>query len=251
VHQKERAICIRKTDYSNSSLILTFFGRGSGKIKLIGKGARNQKSGAGLELFTIGELMYVPPRSGELGTLTTIDIEHNFPALRRKMYSLQFALCAADLLYYFVNDRDSAPELFDESESFFTGLSDGDEAASLRRLIEFQLDMLNYTGHSINISSCTVCHRDFSMDWGRALFSSRLTGLLCPHCAISAGDTFPVALDAIGRLIERGGSLALTDIRKLWYLEKFLLKYICCLLGKEPRSVLSMCRYFEPPQELH
>lgn len=250
MHRKERAICIRKTDYSNSSLILTFFGRESGRIKLIGKGARNQKSGAGLELFTTGELMYVPPRSGELGTLSSIDIEHNFPALRRKMYSLQFALCAADLLFYFVNDHDSAPGLFDEAEAFFGELGEGGEAAALSRLITFQLDMLDYTGHSVNLSGCTHCHKPFSLDWGKALFSSRLTGLLCPNCALSSGDSFHVTPEAISRLLERGEALNLDDIRKLWYIEKFLLKYICCLLGKEPRSVLSMRRHFEPPEGL-
>ena len=42
--KKDKGICIRTTDYSESSQILTFFTAQNGKLSVIAKGAKRPKS---------------------------------------------------------------------------------------------------------------------------------------------------------------------------------------------------------------
>src|SRR4030042_1118125 len=58
--KKDKCICIRTTDYSETSQILTFFTADTGKLSLIAKGAKRPKSSFGgpVQLLTAGEMVF-------------------------------------------------------------------------------------------------------------------------------------------------------------------------------------------------
>ncbi|AQQ10224.1 Recombination protein O [Sedimentisphaera cyanobacteriorum] len=245
---KDTAVCIRKVDYSDSSLILTLFARDNGKLRLIAKGARKTKGLAGnIEIFTLGEAVFIPAKYAEsnLGTLTDFDITEKFHKIRKSWAGLNFSLCAADLLSYFVNEYQPNPELYDGFIDFLNAVSTAGELAAAKKLILFQLDMLELTGNSINISLCSACGRNFDSGWKEAFFSETDVSLYCPDCKDKAREAFPLKPAAVWAILERDPIGSSEDGEMIWYIEKFILKYITCHLGKMPKTVQSLKRHFE------
>lgn len=74
------AILIRRTRWSDSSLIATWFTAGHGKTATIAKGARRVGSPfAGmLDLFHRAEIAYAPARRGDLHTLREVRLQQAF-----------------------------------------------------------------------------------------------------------------------------------------------------------------------------
>jgi DNA repair protein RecO (recombination protein O) len=81
---KDTAICIRAIDYSETSQILTFFTRDTGKIGAIAKGSKRPKSSFGgpFEIFSYGRIVFAESNKDKLSTLT--EFETDFGPLRRR-----------------------------------------------------------------------------------------------------------------------------------------------------------------------
>ena len=75
VLKKDTAICIRTTDYSETSQILTFFAKDSGKISAIAKGSKRPRSSfAGpFEIFSYGKIVFADSNKEKLSTLTEFE----------------------------------------------------------------------------------------------------------------------------------------------------------------------------------
>ena len=245
---KDTAVCIRKVDYSESSLILTLFSKNNGKLRLIAKGAKKSKGLAGnIEIFTSGEAVFLPAKYAEsnLGTLTDFDITEKYHKIRRSWAGLNFALCAADLLSYFVNENQPNPDLYDRFSGFLNAVSSASELEAAKNLILFQLDMLELTGNSMNVSLCSGCGRAFDKSWKEAFFSETEVAIYCPQCRDKARESFPLKPAAVRAILAREPIQFSEDGEMIWYIEKFILKYITCHLGKMPKTVQSLKRHFE------
>jgi len=69
---KDTAICIRAVDYSETSQIVTFFTRATGRISAIAKGSKRPKSkfDGPIELFSCGNIVFSDSNKEKLATLT-------------------------------------------------------------------------------------------------------------------------------------------------------------------------------------
>ena len=113
---KDIAICTRRQDYSDTSQIITLFGRRSGKIKAIAKGSRRPcgKFGGGIDLLTAGEILFVPPRRGNaLAILTEFTLTEPFADLRHNLLALHAGQYLGDLISEFTEQLDPHEDLFD------------------------------------------------------------------------------------------------------------------------------------------
>ena len=72
---KDLAICIRAIDYSETSQIVTFFTRASGKIGAIAKGSKRPKSAfdGPIEIFSHGRIVFTDSNKEKLATLTEFE----------------------------------------------------------------------------------------------------------------------------------------------------------------------------------
>ena len=115
--KKDKGICVRTTDYSESSQILTFFSAQTGKLNVIAKGARRPKSpfGGPIELLSVGDMVFSLKDSEKLGTLTEFNPVFFGSGLRKKILSLNCALFACELLNLFTKELDAHPAVFDEA----------------------------------------------------------------------------------------------------------------------------------------
>ncbi len=183
---KDTAICIRATDFSETSQILTLFTRRSGKISVIAKGSKRPKSAfdGPIEVFSSGKIVFSDSTKEKLATLTEFQQQPAFRFLisscqskienrKSKIYSSLFALncClfATELLNNLTDDYDPHPKLFDSFLQFLQNTHERRASADRRAvqsiehrdtlslLILFQLSLLKEVGLQPILNACANC----------------------------------------------------------------------------------------------
>src|SRR5712671_6095140 len=116
---RDRCICLRKVEYSETSQVLSLFGREHGIIRLIAKGAhRRTKAGAskfdgGVDLLDLGDGVFSLRLEKDLATLTEWSLRDGRLELRADLRALYLGQYAVELVGYLVEEHDPHPGLFD------------------------------------------------------------------------------------------------------------------------------------------
>ena len=181
---RDRCICLRKVEYSETSQILTLLGRQHGLLRLIAKGAhRRTKAGAskfdgGLDLLDLGEAVFSLRLEKDLATLTEWSLREGHLSLRRSLRSLYLAQYAAEITGLIVQEHDPHPALFDRMENLLQELATPrlEESA-----LAFQLDLLKETGYMPELSRCVNCGAPFQ-DREAWHTSALRGGIVCAGC---------------------------------------------------------------------
>jgi DNA repair protein RecO (recombination protein O) len=238
VLKKDEAVCIRTVDYSETSQIVTFFGKATGKIQAIAKGSKRPKSpfGGPIETFSSGPVVFTEPRGQSLSVLTEFEQRNIFGGLRGNLFALNGAFLAAELLNSLTTDSDPHPQLYD---SFIRFLQDSEQvinkAGLLARLFPFQLDLLREVGTLPVLDHCTNCKRTFGNDWGEVYFSSLANGLVCRDCEASFIDKVNISLKSAACLND-SKHIDSADEKKLAEIEKTLIRHFTEILHRPPRT---------------
>src|SRR5688500_16472016 len=93
----DRCICLRKVEYSETSQILTLFGREHGVTRVIAKGAHRttkqgaSKFGGGIDLLDVGAAVFTLDLEKQLGTLTEWALVEGHLELRRNLRAIYLA----------------------------------------------------------------------------------------------------------------------------------------------------------------
>jgi len=237
---KDRAICIRAVDYSETSQIVTFFARLAGKISAIAKGSKRAKSAfdGPIEVLSYGDIVFTGADREKLATLTEYQQQPMRGGLRRNLFALDCVLFAAELLGRLTHDGDPHLVLFDQ---FVQLIGDLDEQAAagprrdiLLRLVLFQLALLREVGLRPNLKTCANCKRSFSSDWRESYFSSSANGLVCRDCEMN----FPERVQLSGpaaRALANLGQIAKTPENVLDESEDVLIHHFTETLGQRPK----------------
>src|SRR3954466_11539663 len=120
---RDRCICLRRVEYSETSQILTLFGREHGLLRLIAKGAhRRTKAGAskfdgGLDLLDLGDAVFSLRLEKDLATLTAWSLRDGHLELRGDTPALYLAQYAAELCRLLIEEQDPHPLTLDRLES--------------------------------------------------------------------------------------------------------------------------------------
>src|SRR5438876_5951030 len=94
----DRCICLRKTEFSETSQILTLFSREHGIVRVIAKGAhRKTKAGAGKfdgggDFLDIGNAVFSHDVSRDLPPLTEWNLREGHLALRNTLRGIYLSL---------------------------------------------------------------------------------------------------------------------------------------------------------------
>jgi DNA repair protein RecO (recombination protein O) len=240
--KKDEALCIRTVEYSDTSQIVTLFGREHGKIDAMAKGSKRPRSAfeGAIEIFSYGQIVFAEAGDQKLSTLTEFSRMPRFAALRMRLASLNAALFGAELIESFTVEYDPHPELFDAFCEFLDALQQkGDEHISLAQLITFQVKLLQLTGGAAVFDRCVNCGTAYKQDWPMVYFSIASHGLICRDCEASFVDKMQVSKAAAGTL---AGSTALESVQLpvLKEVEKLLIYHFSNLLHKPPK----MAKYF-------
>ena len=239
---KDLAVCIRTVDYSETSQIVTFFTKATGKISAIVKGSKRPKSSfdGPIEILSHGKIVFSDTKKETLATLTEFEIASGatgFVGLHKNLFALNCCLFAAELLNSLTHDYDPHPELF---ESFLQFLQDANEKENndriLSLLIIFQLALLKEVGLQPILSHCVNCktrhQRRATSD--ELYFSSSANGLICRDCEASFPDKIRLSNPAANCLsnlnqITKATKKTLTEI------EKVLIYHFTEILHRQPK----------------
>jgi DNA repair protein RecO (recombination protein O) len=181
--ERDEAIVLRLTEYSETSQIATLFGAAGGRLRLIAKGIRRgtaKRIATGLDLLELGDVQFLPARGESgLGTLTEWTQRDTFAGLRRELLRLYAALYAGELLATFTEDRDPHPALYHALRTLLYDLAGSAPAAPL--VPRFQLALLTEIGYAPRLDQCVNCGR-VPAPRTPVYFSATTGGLICRDC---------------------------------------------------------------------
>jgi DNA repair protein RecO (recombination protein O) len=192
---RDRCICVRKVEYSETSQILTLLSRGHGLMRVIAKGAhRRTKAGhskfdGGLDLLDLGDAVFSLRLEKDLATLTEWSLRDGHLELRKNLRGLYLAQYAAELVGLLVEEHDPHPALFDRLEQTITAVAGpGREEA----LLAFLLDLFRQTGYLPEFGACANCRAPLNDRVPNWSFSPARGGIVCGNCEQVAHDRIAV-----------------------------------------------------------
>src|SRR4051812_3806672 len=189
---RDRCICLRKFDYSETSQILTLFSRAHGLLRVIAKGAKRttkagaSKFGGGLDLLDLGEAAFTHAPDRDLATLTEWTLLEGHLELRRGLRGMYLALYAAELVTMLFQEHDAHAELFDRLEQTLVELG---TARVEESFLAFELDLLREAGYLPELAGCAACGREVGAAGETAGFFSPMGGgVVCRNCEGASPD---------------------------------------------------------------
>jgi DNA repair protein RecO (recombination protein O) len=186
---RDRCICLRKTEYSETSQILQLFGREHGLLRVIAKGAHRKtkagasKFGGGIDLLDVGEAVFTHDSGRDLGTLTEWHLREGHLELRRTLRGMYLGQYAAELCSLLIEEHDPHPQLFDRLEQSLLELGTPRQEEAFLAL---QLDLLRETGYLADLDRCACCGGEGQQTL--AWFSAAQGGIICRNCEPSVPD---------------------------------------------------------------
>ena len=117
--RRDRAVCLRKFEYSETSQILTLFGRRGGLLRVIAKGAHRRtkvglsKYDGGVDLLDYGDCNWIEKQSADLSTLTEWKLLDGHLGLRKSLRGLLLGQCLAEVLTMILPEHEADIPLFD------------------------------------------------------------------------------------------------------------------------------------------
>src|ERR1035437_4334469 len=190
---RDRCICLRKVEYSETSQILTLLGLERGLFRVIAKGAhRRTKAGAsrfdgGADLLDVGEAVMSDPADRDLATLTEWKLAEGHLSLRRELRPLHLALFAAELVGL-LHENDPHPRIY-RLLLWLLG-----ELPSPRReeaFVAFQLSLLRELGYLPPLIACEMCGRELSRD-AQSWLIPHEGRLICMECGAAPSQRLAV-----------------------------------------------------------
>jgi DNA repair protein RecO (recombination protein O) len=237
------AILLRRMDYGDFDVIITFFTLDRGKLALIAKSAKKStKRFAGiLELFSILEVVADTGRGKGLPILQEAALIQPFAAIRADFMKTAYASYWAELIYNWIEENFKQVALYYLLAHVLAELDSGRTPPAVLNIL-FQMRLLAQTGHRPNFQNCRLCRtalKNFKRD--QIVIDLRRGGIVCQNC--TSGTHMSLARGTIKQLLwVESGELAKAARIKfsrpaLKEGTQFLEEFVCYHLGKEPRSL--------------
>ena len=239
------AILLRRMDYGDFDVIITFFTLQSGKLSLIAKAAKKStKRFAGiLELFSVLEVVVAAGRGQGLPVLQEAVLKQPFSAIRADFKKTAYASYWSELIYNWMEENYRQDDLYYLFAHVLTELDNGrTDQAALNVL--FQMRFLSLSGHRPNLTVCSLCRRELdSIAQATIIVDLQRGGILCGTCGRHSASRVTLAKGTIKQLLwAASGNLDKAARVKfssaaLAESTNFLEEFVTYHLGKQPRSL--------------
>ena len=205
-HRTE-AICLRVIDYSETSQILRFYARESGKISCIAKGAKRKKStfrGA-FHFLAVYNLVRMEKMSGSLDLVTQAELIEDFHHLAEDYGRYSTACYIAEFLDTFTLDGQVVGNLYEITLEALHRLQQNIPLPDL--LFSFEAKALRALGFFPRLRECGGCRN--SITTSEAYFAPRDGGVICLRCRPRDQKRFLVRRAALEKAGKRDNTLIL------------------------------------------
>lgn len=192
--QKTDAILLKRQDLRETSLLVTFYTRGFGKIYGVMKGVRGQKGQYSIspQLFSLNELVFYERKNKDIFTISQCELRDFFAEIREGLEKTSYAL-------YFIELINSLTPLGEKNEDLFDLLENGlrflcGEASIKRTARIFEIKLLSLLGLMPHLKNCVICSADLGK---KAKFSLKNSGVICEACSAKEKDGFFISTGTI------------------------------------------------------
>ena len=239
------AILLRRLDYGDFDVIITFFTLERGKVSVIAKSAkRSTKRFAGiLELFSELQILANAGRGKGLPVLQEAVLKQPFSAIRADYKKTAYASYWSELINSWIEENFKQVALYYLFEHVLFELDAGHTAPQVLNIV-FQMRFLTLSGHRPNFSQCNMCGlalEDIKDD--NISVNLQRGGIICGKCRSGTTSRKSLAKGTIKQLLwVESGKLAKAARIKfsqsaLKESTDFLEEFVCYHLGKQPRSL--------------
>jgi len=189
--QRDEAIVLKGQHWSETSRIVHVFGRRSGRIKLVAKGARRPKSrfGAAFEPGSLAQVVFYTGRSSDLHTASEATLV--WRPLRNDLEHLALRAVALELTYKASPPETASFALYTNLLRFLQSLDQEPSVPRHTQLIAFLLLAMSNLGYNPVLDRCLSCGKpagqqvhDFSVAQG---------GFICAACGKRQVETVAVS----------------------------------------------------------
>jgi DNA repair protein RecO (recombination protein O) len=212
---KTEAVVLRSFRLGEADRVLHLYTLDRGRVGAVAKGVRKTTSrfGARLEPLSHVELV-LHQGSGELQTVTGVELVRPHRAVREDYYRLSVGLIGAEAMLRLFTEQEANERAFGAVTRFLDVLDElphtADRPALDALALAFQLKLLWLSGYLPHLTSCAECGADDATLVG---YSPRAGGAVCRGCAVQTGA---LALSAEGiRGIEALLATPLADVTAL------------------------------------
>ena len=207
------AIVLRTSDFSETSMVVTFFTRESGKITCLAKGARRLKNpfDTAFDAMNVCRILYYPKSGDVLQLVTEAKLTERFRV--DSTVAIYAGFHVVQLLNHFTENFSPQTALFDLTKIILNdilslnpicrsaSLEDPPEKLS-RCLLHYELRLLQLVGVAPSLRECVECGEKIEVRRGarRAAFGMREGGVLCPRCRPGKTRVVSLSPEALGAL---------------------------------------------------
>ncbi len=202
---KSEAVVLRSIRFGEADRVLHLYTLDRGRVGAIAKGIRRTKSrfGGRLEPLSHVELL-LHQGSGELGTVTGVDLIHAHDATRADQYRLNAGLVGAEAMLRLFSEQEGNPRAFEALTKFLDLLDELPSRAPKRPALDplvlsFQLKLLWVAGYLPHLTSCAECGAEEEL----VGYSPKAGGAVCRACADGALRLSSGGLSGIEELLRR------------------------------------------------
>jgi len=214
---KTEAVVLRSFRLGEADRVLHLYTLDRGRVGAVAKGIRRTKSrfGARLEPLSHVEIL-VHQGSGELGTVTGVELLHSHHAAREDPYRLGVGLVGLEAMLRLFGEPEPNPRAFEALTKFLDLLDEAPSLVSGRPSLDplalsFQLKLLWLSGYLPHLTSCAECGGEGPF----VGYSPQAGGAVCRNCSAGALALSSAGLAGIAGLLRRplaeAGAVGLDD----------------------------------------
>ena len=197
------AVVLRSLRLGEADRIVHLYTEDRGRIGAVAKGIRKTKSRFGGRLEPLSHVaLQLHQGSGELQTVTGVDLVRSHSAVREQSYRLSVGLIGAEAMLRLFTEQERNDRAFVALTRFLDTL-DGSSACATRAALDplalsFQLKLLWLSGYLPHLTSCAECGADDAPLVG---YSPQAGGAVCRACGVGSLPLSPAGIGGIETLL--------------------------------------------------
>ncbi|MBA3365173.1 MAG: DNA repair protein RecO [Actinobacteria bacterium] len=202
---KTEAVVLRSFRLGEADRVLHLYTLERGRVGAVAKGIRRTKSRFGARLEPLSHVaMMLHQGSGELQTVTGVDLLHSHRAAREDSYRLGAGLVGLEAMLRLYSEQEANSRAFLALTRFLELLDELPSRAPARPALDplalsFQLKLLWLSGYLPHMASCADCGAAGPL----AGYSPKAGGAVCTACSAGAIPLSPQGVAGIGELLRR------------------------------------------------
>ncbi|MEI7905950.1 MAG: DNA repair protein RecO [Bacteroidota bacterium] len=180
------AVVLHSMNYRDTSKIVTLYSRKYGKIKIIAKGAKNQKTnkfGSSLEPMTHSSVVIYKKEHHDLHLLSKSEIVTPLNRIQADSEKMFTGLALIELMNMVMHDEEENEQIFTMLVGSLKAIDAADKN-SLNVLLAFMVKMFDQFGFGLSLEACVNCSRKTDENNFPSVLLRLSDGkCICPHCS--------------------------------------------------------------------